>query len=121
MKWVSRDKWLTWGFVHQTIGGPATGQVWTICHHSRPLCGRFSVATASAVAIVCQDSMAHIFIAEASVGAATETNWYIQGPALFGSHDTFQTEEKKGISVCWKSWENLGLHGDCAAKAAMGH
>ena len=39
------------------------GQVWTICHHSRPLCGRFSVATASAGAIVCWDSIAHIFIA----------------------------------------------------------
>lgn len=60
------DKWLTWGFVHQCgqpIGGPPTGQVWTICHHSDPLCGRVSVATASAVAIVGGDSMAHIFIA----------------------------------------------------------
>lgn len=54
------------GFVLQCsrpFGGPPTGQVWAICHHSNPLCGRVSGATTSAVDIVCGDSMAHIFIA----------------------------------------------------------
>lgn len=46
-----------------SVGGPWAGQVGTICHHSRPLCGRVSVATASAGAIVPGDSIAHIFIA----------------------------------------------------------
>lgn len=48
----------------RAIGGLLTRQVETICHHSLALCGRVSVATASAVAIVWLDSIAHIFIAE---------------------------------------------------------
>lgn len=36
----------------RAIRGLLTRQVGTICHHSWPLCGRVSVATASAVAIV---------------------------------------------------------------------
>lgn len=47
----------------KAIGGLLTRQVETICHHSWALCGRVSVATASAVAIVWLDSIAHIFIA----------------------------------------------------------
>lgn len=47
----------------RAIGGLLTRQVGTICHHSWALCGRVSVATASAVAIVWLDSIAHIFIA----------------------------------------------------------
>lgn len=52
----------------------------------------------------------------ASVGPATETNWYIQAPAPFGSHDTSQMDKKKDILVCWKSWEKLGRHSDGAVK-----
>lgn len=32
---------------------------------------------------------------QAIAGPATETNWYIQAPAPFGSHDTFQTNKKR--------------------------
>lgn len=87
-----------WGFVHQcsrSIGGPPTGQVWTICHHSNPLCGRVSGATASAVAIVCRDSMAHIFIAGLVVALQQKQIDTYKPPVPFGSHDTFQMDRKR--------------------------
>lgn len=52
---------------------------------------------------------------QAIAGPATETNWYIQAPAPFGSHDTFQTNKKKNILACWKSWGKIGHYGDQAA------
>lgn len=124
MKWVGMDKWLTWGFVHQCgrpIGGPPTGQVWTICHHSGPLCGRVSVATASAVAIVRGDSMAHIFIAGRAQAPQQQQIDTYKPPGPFGSHDTFPMDKKKDILACWKAWEKFGCHDDRAVKAAMGH
>lgn len=123
MKWVGTDKWLTWGFVHQCsqpIGGPPTGQVWTICHHSEPLCGRVSVATASAVAIVCRDSVAHIFIA-GLVWAPQQKQIDTYKPKPHLARMTHFKWTKKDILVRGKSWEKLGSHSDCAVKAATGH
>lgn len=107
MKWVSTDKWLTEGFVCQCsrpIGGPATGQVRTICHHSDPLCGRVSVATASAAAIVHRNSMAHIFIAGPAWASQQKQIDTYKLPAPFGSHDTFQMD-KKGTFYSAKNLE----------------
>lgn len=123
MKWVGTDKWLTWGFVHQCgqpIGGPPTGQVWTICHHSGPLCGRVSVATASAVAIVHRDSMAHIFMAGLA-RAPQQKQIDTYKPQTHLARMTHFKWTKKDILACWKAWEKFGCHGDPAVKAAMGH
>lgn len=123
MKWVGTDKWPTWGIVCQSsqpIGGPPTGQVWTICHHSDPLCGRVSVATASAVVIVRRDSMAHIFIA-GLVWAPQQKQIDTYKPQPHLARMTHFKWTKKDILVCWKSWEKLGHHGYYAVKAAMDH
>lgn len=118
MKWVGTDKWLTLGFCPAytvSLLGLRTGQVSTICHHSEPLCGRVSVATASAVAIVCRNSMAHIFIA--GLLRARNRNKLIHtssSPIWLAWH--ISKEQKKNILACWKSWEKLGRHGDRVAK-----
>lgn len=93
------------------LGVCRLGQVRTICHHSKPLCGRVSVATSSAVAIVRQGSMAHIFIAGLlRVSKQKQIDTY----KLYSqwAHMTHFEQTKKNISPCWKSWEKIGLHGD---------
>lgn len=84
------------------IGVHALGQVRTICHHSSPLCGRVSAATASAVAIVCPNSMVHIFIAGLlRPGQQKQIDTYTPRPHL--ARMTHFEWTKKDILVCWKS------------------
>lgn len=100
MKWVSTNKWLTWGFVSQCsgpIGGPPTGQV--LDHMSSfqafvwaCLCGN----SISCGLCACRFNGPYIHC-RAGVGPATETNWYIQVSAPFGLHDTFQMDKKRAF------------------------
>ena len=122
MKWVGRDKRLTGGFgpsMQWVVRGSGPGQVGTICHHSGPLCRPVSGATASAGPIE-RGTQWSIYSLRGCYGRATETNWYIQALAPFGSHDT-SPMDKKGhfglLEILRKDW----LPWRWGSKAPTGH
>lgn len=119
MKWVGTDKWLTLGFCPANavslLGVHRLGGFWPyviILSHGVGV----SLWQPHQLWPLCAGTQWPIYSLQDYCGPATETNWYIQAPAPFGTHDTFPMNNKNNILACWKSWEKLGRHGDRAAK-----